>query len=293
MCAPSEAPSRIAVAWQLAVHACVFVALRLFAGAMWEQKPFRRYTNWNLITYGACLLELFLLRRSEGRSLLAAFVTTNSVAVCFSFYVGVFLLDWEIFIAWTQQELAEFASVGKVDATHAAEDLFEAVGESEQGSWLPFAAFWDKLLPELQDGINHPLEFAAAFHLGSFLLHVVPAIVAWRSLAPRAKTAMPWWVIGLVSSTFHMAWAMSVNGSLYLNDVYFNAPDHVWWGCWVSGSMAHLGTAYLLFSGEKERAAAAKGKGPKAESASETAVASGAGESVRRSSRLRNRARRD
>ena len=259
MCAPGGATKQggrlASTVWTILAICLIWGGLRTMAHYNWDQRPLRRYTNWNLIIYGVCLVELLL---RQGRSYLAPFVTTNSIAICASFYIGVLGLDFEIFVDWAKVELQALASTGVVDAHQAEEDLMHSISESEEDSWMPFGSVWAKVYPEIADGIDHPLEFAAAFHVGSFLIHVVPAIVAWRYLRPRAALVMPWTILGAVSSSFHLVWALSVAGSLYLNEVYFNAPNEVWWACWVSGTIAHCASAYLIVAVAGSGAAAKK-----------------------------------
>uniref|UniRef100_A0A7R9U533 Uncharacterized protein n=1 Tax=Pinguiococcus pyrenoidosus TaxID=172671 RepID=A0A7R9U533_9STRA len=245
-----ESSAHRASGWRLANCALqlygfllLWAALRCTSLAFWEVRPLRRYTNWNLLTFALCVLELMV---RKGHSLLAAFVVPNSIAICMSFYAGLTLLEWDLFTAWAEQELQEYKAEGALNISEAVEHFRDDLGAQTQSTWMPFNFFWTTVLPELQDGLNHPLEYAAAFHAGSFVLHVIPAIIAWRSLRPRVTTHLPWWAIGALSSGFHMAWALSVNGSLYLNEIYFSAPNRVWWACWISGALTHVGVAYLM-----------------------------------------------
>jgi len=224
----------------------LFTALRVLAHFLWERKPFRRYTNWNLISYALVVLNLLWTKKS----LFAQFIITNSIAICVSFYVGVFLLDFDMVVEWARIELKDFASDPAVTILDAEDHLLAAISESQNGSWIPFQWSFQQILPELRDGINHPLEYVAAFHIGSFFVHVVPAYFAWKLFRDKCSIQATWWITGGLSAMFHLAWAFSIAGGIYLDKVYFVAPKFVWQCCFVSAVLTHFGVAYAL-SGSK------------------------------------------
>eukprot|EP00928_Gymnodinium_smaydae_P030161 TRINITY_DN22490_c0_g3_i1.p1 TRINITY_DN22490_c0_g3~~TRINITY_DN22490_c0_g3_i1.p1 ORF type:complete len:303 (-),score=22.20 TRINITY_DN22490_c0_g3_i1:99-962(-) len=233
---------------ELLAHVLLWIILRNMVhdeGETYSVLNYRRYTSWNLTIFGLCMCEL-LWRRGQ-HSFLAAFSIVNSIAVNTAFYAGTLTMDLENLVQWARIELKDLATP-RVDSTTPQELMLAAVNSSQ--TWTSYVTNTMQVASlELTDGINHHLEYAAVFHIGAFVQHAVPAFIAWRYWRSSVTVTMPWWLFGLVSSGFHMAWALSVNGSLILSDIYFPVPDIVWCFSWIAGSIAHMLTAYFVLGG--------------------------------------------
>lgn len=81
-----------------------------------------------------------------------------------------------------------------------------------------------------------------SFHVGSIVVHVLPAVVSWYCLPKRVPT-----YVGFVTMFHHLAWGFYKNSHLCLDSVYIPMIPRQWHIMWYSACAIHI-VAPFMFS---------------------------------------------
>lgn len=117
-------------------------------------------------------------------------------------------------------------------------------------SFNAMALFHRQHFAELAKRLDYSM---ARFHGMNTLGHFAPPVLAtaWFSSLPASdrRAACEWTDVvplPVASLSFHLLWAIRVQGGLRLDNVYLKRPKHHWYTAWAIAAVTHVGVGVVL-----------------------------------------------